>query len=102
MCFVLKKKAVFLEEKISEFSGPEIIMASTKFLSCAIANDSGVSHMLSTNSCPLIKLFGPKDSDKFTPISNNIHTISAKKFGKKNIESIETSFVIDKMSNILN
>ena len=42
-------------------------MASTKFLKFAIANDSGVSHMLSTNECPLVKLFGPKDSDKFTP-----------------------------------
>ena len=77
-------------------------MASTKFLSCALSNDSGVSHMLSTNFCPLLKLFGPKDSNKFTPNSNNIYTISAKEFNKNNIESIQTSFVIDKMINILN
>ena len=41
-------------------------MATTKYLQLAISNDSGVSHMLSTGYCPLIKLFGPKDSTKFT------------------------------------
>ncbi len=101
---LLKKfpNAIFPEDQISEFSGPEIVMASTKFLSCALSNDSGVSHMLSTNFCPLLKLFGPKDSNKFTPNSNNIYTISAKEFNKNNIESIQTNFVVDKMINILN
>ena len=94
-------EAIFPEDKIVEFSGPEIVMASTKFLSCALTNDSGVSHMLSTNFCPVIKLFGPKDSDKFTPVSNNIHTISAKEFGSNNIEDIPTDIVINKMNNLL-
>jgi len=76
-------------------------MATTKFLSCALTNDSGVSHMLSTNFCPIIKLFGPKDSDKFTPISNSIHTISAREFGSYNIEEIPTDVVINKMNNLL-
>jgi len=93
--------AIFPEENIVEFSGPEVVMATTKFLSCALTNDSGVSHMLSTNFCPIIKLFGPKDSDKFTPISNSIHTISAREFGSYNIEDIPTDVVINKMNNLL-
>ena len=76
-------------------------MATTKFLSCALTNDSGVSHMLSTSFCPIIKLFGPKDSDKFTPVSKSIHTISAKEFGSNNIEDIPTDIVINKMNSLL-
>lgn len=93
--------ALLPEEFIKDFSGPEVVMASTKFLSCALANDSGVSHMLSTNFCPLIKLFGPKDSEKFTPVSNNIHTISSKDFGTDNIEDIKLELVINKMENLI-
>ena len=76
-------------------------MGATKFLSCALSNDSGVSHMLSTNYCPLVKLFGPKDSDKFTPINSNIFTINSKEFGSKNIKLIETKFVIKKINEII-
>ena len=92
---------IFPEEIITEFSGPEIVMGATKFLSCALSNDSGVSHMLSTNYCPLVKLFGPKDSDKFTPINSNIFTINSKEFGSKNIKLIETKFVIKKINEII-
>ena len=93
--------AILPEEKIVEFSGPEVVMATTKFLSCALTNDSGVSHMLSTNYCPIIKLFGPKDSDKFTLASKSIHTISSKEFGSNNIKEIQTETVINKMNNLL-
>ena len=94
-------EAILPEEKIVEFSGPEVVMATTKFLSCALTNDSGVSHMLSTNYCPIIKLFGPKDSDKFTLASKSIHTISSKEYGSNNIEEIQTEIVINKMNNLL-
>ena len=94
-------EAILPEEKIVEFSGPEVVMATTKFLSCALTNDSGVSHMLSTNYCPIIKLFGPKDSDKFTQVSKSIHTISSKEYGSNNIEEIQTETVINKMNNLL-
>jgi len=94
-------EALLPEEKINEFSGPEVVMASTKFLSCALTNDSGVSHMLSTNFCPIIKLFGPKDSEKFTPLSNKIHTIRAKDFGSENVEKIKLELVINKMENLI-
>ena len=94
--------ALLPEDQIDEFSGPEIVMATTKFLSCALTNDSGISHMLSTNYCPLIKLFGSKDSNKFTPKHYNITNITAKEFGSNNVESIPLDYVINKIDDILN
>lgn len=94
--------SIMPEDIIKNFSGPEIVMGSTNFLKCALSNDSGVSHMLSTNLCPLIKLFGPKDSKKFTPKNNLIHTISASEFGSKKIDKIKTDYVINLINNLLN
>ena len=65
-------KALYPEEVIEKFSGPEIVMASTKYLSCALANASGVGAMLSTKYCPLVTLFGHHDARKFTRVSSNI------------------------------
>ena len=41
-------KALLPEEQIKDFSGYEVVIGSTNFLSCALANDSGTGHMLST------------------------------------------------------
>ena len=87
-------QALYPEEIIKEFSGPEIVMSSTKYLSCALANDSGVGHMLSTKYCPLIKLFGHHSAKKFSPLSLNIIPISSQDYGSKNINIIKTKDVI--------
>ena len=85
---------MYPEEKIEKFSGPEIVMASTKYLSCALANASGVGAMLSTKYCPLVTLFGHHDASKFTPLSSNITTISSQDSGSKNVNDIELKDVI--------
>ena len=96
------QKAIFLENELllSNYSNIEIIMASTKFLKFAISNDSGVSHMLSTNHCPLIKLFGPKESKKFTPKINNLITISSSEVNSDRIEDIKVSRVISTIEDM--
>ena len=96
-------RAIFLENELllSKYSNIEIIMASTKFLKFAISNDSGVSHMLSTGYCPLIKLFGPKDSTKFTPENPNLFSISSSDFNSKNINKIPVSRVIEEIEKVL-
>ena len=76
-------------------------MATTKYLQLAISNDSGVSHMLSTGYCPLIKLFGPKDSTKFTPENTNLFSISSSDFNSKNINKIPVSRVIEEIEKVL-
>ncbi len=95
-------EAIIPEELISNFSNIETVIASTRYLKFALCNDSGVSHMLSTSYCPLIKLFGPKESLKFTPSNINIHTISASIFNDNNkIDSIPAEYVIDKINKLL-
>ena len=94
--------AIFLENEksLDSFNNIEIIMASTKFLKFAISNDSGVSHMLSTNYCPLIKLFGPKDSVKFTPKLKNLITVSSSELNSDKIEDISISRVIKAIEDL--
>ncbi|MDC0192730.1 hypothetical protein OAJ89_05410 [Alphaproteobacteria bacterium] len=95
-------EAIIPEELISNFSNIETVIASTKYLKFALSNDSGISHMLSTSYCPLIKLFGPKESLKFTPSNINIHTISASIFNNNNmIDSIPAEYVIDTINKLL-
>ncbi len=93
--------SIFIEDHITGFQNIEIIIATTKFLQLAISNDSGVSHMLSTGYCPLIKLFGPKDSTKFTPENPNLFSISSSDFNSKNINKIPVSRVIKEMEKVL-
>ena len=58
---------IFEPEKCyKEIPNVHCIMACTKFLSFAISNDSGVSHILSTGNCDLFKLFNNKIPSKFT------------------------------------
>ena len=96
------QNAIFLENEksLDSFNNIEIIMASTKFLKFAISNDSGVSHMLSTNYCPLLKLFGPKDSVKFTPKLKNLITVSSSELNSDKIEDISISRVIKAIEDL--
>ena len=93
--------SIFIEDQITGYQNIEIIMATTKYLQIAISNDSGVSHMLSTGYCPLIKLFGPKDSKKFTPENPNLYSITSSDFNSKNINKIPVSRVIEEIEKVL-
>ncbi|MDC3089580.1 hypothetical protein OA322_00365 [bacterium] len=93
--------SIFIEDHITGYHNIEIIMATTKYLKLAISNDSGVSHMLSTGYCPLIKLFGPKDSKKFTPENQNLFSISSSDFNSQNINKIPVSRVIEEIEKVL-
>ncbi len=97
----LYPNSIFIEEHIEEYNNIEIIMATTKFLNLAISNDSGVSHMLSTGYCPLIKIFGPKDSKKFTPENKIFFSISSSEYNSKNINKIPVARVIEEIKKIL-
>ena len=54
--------------------------------------------MLST--CPLIKLFGPKDSMKFTPKLKNLITVSSSELNSDKIEDIGISRVIKAIEDL--
>jgi ADP-heptose:LPS heptosyltransferase len=96
------KDTIYPEDLFKEFNGPQVVMASTNFLKCVVSNDSGTSHMLSTNLCPLIKLFGPKNSLKFTPNNlNNITSIRADKFGNDDVNNIPIDYVIKQSEKVI-
>jgi ADP-heptose:LPS heptosyltransferase len=42
-------------------------LAVARLLDVAVANDSGVGHMLAAVDCPLISLFGPTSAEKLAP-----------------------------------
>ncbi len=79
------------EKYFKEIPNVHCIMACTKFLSFAISNDSGVSHILSTGDCSLFKLFNNKIPSKFTKNYNDIHYIEPTL--KNDIRSIEVNEV---------
>ena len=95
-------EALIPEDYVKNYSNIEVIMASTKYLSFALANDSGISHILSTNHCPVIKLFGPKNSNKFTPKKKLIKTISSSEYNSKNVSDITVDRVIMEIRKFLN
>ena len=95
-------KIIFPEEILKDISGVEIVMASTQFLSCAIGNDSGTSNMLATNLCPLLKLCGPTNAQKFINDDfENIHFISSRDYGGKDMSLIPVEIVIEKINKLL-
>lgn len=79
------------EKSFEDISNVEKIMSSTEYLEFAVSNDSGISHMLSTEKCILFKIFNDKDPIKFTKYSSNILTISP--LNKRSIDTIEVSEV---------
>ena len=93
--------AFFPEDLVKNFSGFEIVMASTKFLKCSLANDSGVGHMLSTNLCPHLKLFSHHDPIKFTPRKSMIKSISSMEYGSIDIDTIPVSKVIKSIEKLI-
>ena len=94
-------KSLYPEESINNFSSLEIIMGSTKYLSCALANDSGISHILSTKHCPLIKLFGPKNALKFTPQNIFFRNITSSEFHSDDIKVIPVNHVISAIDKFI-
>jgi ADP-heptose:LPS heptosyltransferase len=56
-------------------------LAVAKCLDAAVANDSGVGHMLAASDCRLISLFGPTSAEKLAPRVSAGKIICAQDFG---------------------
>ena len=81
---------------LENFNGPEVVIASSFFLSCSLTNDSGTSHMLSFGSKFLYKIIGPTTT-KFTPKKNNFIIIDSKDFHSRDVNTIKSDYVISKI-----
>lgn len=87
-------KALFPEHN-SDLSSPALVTCLGKRLDFAISIDNGVMHMLSLSQVPMIILFGPTDSDKFSPNYKNAIILDSKKLhNTKNISSISVQDVL--------
>ena len=95
-------KALFPEHN-SDLSSPALVTCLGKRLDFAISIDNGVMHMLSLSQVPMIILFGPTDSDKFSPNYKNAIILDSKKLhNTKNISSISVQDVLTVARQILN
>jgi len=84
-----------IPERKSNFSGPALVTALSTRLEKAISIDNGIMHMISLANIPMVVLFGPTDSEKFTPDIKNIITLDAKKIYKTdNISKIKVEDVL--------
>ena len=68
-----------------------------------ISNDTGCGHLISSTGTPTLTLFGPTDSEKFSPIGNPLHVSisSQKNFKSKNINAIPVNLVLRKLKTII-
>ena len=71
------ENALFPETN-STLSGPALVTALSTRLSKAISIDNGVMHMMGLANIPMIVLFGPTNSDKFTPKIDKINILDSK------------------------
>ena len=76
-------------EHHSNISCPALVTALASRLNLAITIDNGVMHMMGLANIPLIALFGPTDSEKFSPKINSIKILDSKiMYKSKNINTI--------------
>ena len=95
--FLIEKKYVELKNKIKNsvpsalFPEHETTLDSPALVTClglrldlAITIDNGIMHMLSLSKVPMISLFGPTDSQKFSPKYKDSKVLDSKKIYKSN------------------
>ena len=85
--------AQFPEEK-TKIADPVLVTALGSRLEKAISIDNGVMHMLGLTNTPMILLFGPTNSKKFSPKNKNIDILDSKLlFNSKDINKISVNEV---------
>ena len=88
-------KALF-PELSSNLSCPALVTALASRLDLAISIDNGIMHMMGLANIPMIVLFGPTNSEKFSPRNNSIKILdSKKKHNSNDINSITVNEVFD-------
>ena len=71
-------------EHSSNLANPTLVTTLTSRLEKAISIDNGVMHMMSLAKVPMIILFGPTNSEKFSPHHDNLVILDSNKLYKTN------------------
>jgi ADP-heptose:LPS heptosyltransferase len=76
-------RALFPEEEAPDGGprGPLLVAALGRRLELAVANDSGIGHMLAISNVPLILLYGRHSPAKYAPRTPRLRTVWAQEFG---------------------
>lgn len=90
-----------LPEQDTKMGSPLLTIAMGQRLAAAVANDSGVGHMMAAAAIPLISLFGPTPPDKFAPMTEVLHIIRAQDFGAAEMTAIPVEAVETALREIL-
>jgi ADP-heptose:LPS heptosyltransferase len=80
---------------------PLLSMALATRLAAAVANDSGVGHILAAGGAPLVSLFGPTSPDKFAPCAAVSTIITAQEFGSEAMDAIPVAVVAAALDRLL-
>ena len=79
----------------------ELAMAICERLSAAVANDSGIGHLLGALQVPLISLFGPTDAKRWRPFTACGTIIDAKQFGGTAMDLIPVDTVFKAIETMI-
>jgi ADP-heptose:LPS heptosyltransferase len=110
--FILGPKEKNLERKLLNVFGKSRIFISNdpiktiEFSADAklgISNDTGCGHLIANSGIPLITIFGPTNSEKFSPIGNPHNKVvsSAKECGATDINKIKPELLIEKFNKLI-
>jgi ADP-heptose:LPS heptosyltransferase len=73
---------------------PLLTMAIARRLSVAVANDSGLGHLIAAAGTPLVSLFGPTSPEKFAPQATRLTILRAQDFGAPAMTAIPEAAVL--------
>ena len=79
----------------------ELAMALAERLDVAVANDSGIGHLLGAMGTPLVSLFGPTDPARWAPVSDRLRVVRAQQFGATAVEAIPVPPVLEAVEALL-
>jgi ADP-heptose:LPS heptosyltransferase len=80
---------------------PLLTMAIARRLSVAVANDSGIGHLIAAAGIPLISLFGPTAPEKFAPAASRLAILRAQDFGGRSTEAVPAAAVLACLADML-
>jgi ADP-heptose:LPS heptosyltransferase len=61
---------------------PALAMALAQRVDVAVANCSGIGHIMAAGGAPMVSLFGPTRPSKYTPYASSVITLRAQDFGE--------------------
>lgn len=79
----------------------ELAVAVAGRLAAAVANDSGIGHLLAATQTPLVSLFGPTEVARWAPFTRRGIVVSAKEFGGTTMEDIPVDAAFSAVERLL-